>query len=112
MVELWAAADLAICRAGASTVAELTTLGIPSVLVPLPHAPGDHQMKNALVVVEAGGARLVRDAECTGAKLDEVMASMTTPETLSSMGRDARALGRTDAAAAIARVVARVSGRP
>ena len=110
MVELWAVADLAICRAGASSVAELTTLGIPSVLVPLPHAPGDHQMKNALVVVEAGGARLIRDAECTGAKLDEVMAPMTTPETLSAMGRDARTLGRTDAAAAIARVVARVSG--
>jgi len=39
MVELWAVCDVAICRAGASTVAELTTLQIPSVLVPLPHAP-------------------------------------------------------------------------
>ena len=67
-------------------VAELTTLKIPSVLVPLPRAPGDHQMKNALVVVEAGGARLVLDAECSGAKLDDVLASMTTPETLAAMG--------------------------
>jgi UDP-N-acetylglucosamine--N-acetylmuramyl-(pentapeptide) pyrophosphoryl-undecaprenol N-acetylglucosamine transferase len=111
MVELWALCDLAICRAGASTVAELTTLAIPSVLVPLPRAPGDHQMKNALAVVEAGGARLVLDAECTGAKLDDVVESMTSPETLASMGRSAGALGRRDAASAIARVVAEVGGR-
>jgi UDP-N-acetylglucosamine--N-acetylmuramyl-(pentapeptide) pyrophosphoryl-undecaprenol N-acetylglucosamine transferase len=110
MAQLWALCDVAICRAGASTVAELTTLKIPSVLVPLPRAPGDHQMKNALAVVEAGGARLVLDAECDGAKLDDVLASMTTPETLTSMGEAAGALGRRDAAAAIAKVVADVGG--
>ena len=111
MAQLWALCDVAVCRSGASTVAELTTLRIPSVLVPLPHAPGDHQMKNALVVVEAGGARLVLDAECTGAKLDEVLESITTPETLASMGRAAGALGRSDAASSIARVVDGVRGR-
>lgn len=110
MVELWALCDVAVCRAGASTVAELTTLKIPSVLVPLPRM-GDHQMKNALVVVEAGGARLVLDGECSGATLDEVLASITTPETLASMGRAAGTLGRVDAASSIARVVARVGGR-
>jgi UDP-N-acetylglucosamine:LPS N-acetylglucosamine transferase len=111
MVQLWALCDVAVCRAGASTVAELTTLQIPSVLVPLPHAPGDHQMKNALVVVEAGGARLVLDSECTGAKLDEVLESITAPETLASMGRAAGTLGRRDAASSIARVIAQVVGR-
>jgi UDP-N-acetylglucosamine:LPS N-acetylglucosamine transferase len=111
MAQLWTLGDVAICRAGASTVAELTTLSIPSVLVPLPHAPGDHQMKNALAVVEAGGARLVVDAECTGAKLDEVLDSIMEPETLASMGRAAGQLGRRDAAASIAGVVARVGGR-
>ncbi|HEY5262875.1 MAG TPA: glycosyltransferase [Acidimicrobiales bacterium] len=111
MVELWALCDVAICRAGASTVAELTTLQIPSVLVPLPHAPGDHQVKNALVVVEIGGARLVLDAECSGAKLDDVLASMTTPATLAAMGAAAGTLGRRDAAQRIARVIAQVSGR-
>ncbi len=110
MVELWALSDVAVCRAGASTVAELTTLKIPSVLVPLPRAPGDHQMKNALVVVEAGGARLVLDAECSGAKLDDVLSSMTTPEVLAAMGEAAGTLGRRDAASSIARVVARVGG--
>jgi UDP-N-acetylglucosamine--N-acetylmuramyl-(pentapeptide) pyrophosphoryl-undecaprenol N-acetylglucosamine transferase len=110
MAQLWALADVAVCRAGASTVAELTTLAIPSVLVPLPHAPGDHQMKNALVVVEAGGARLVVDAECTGARLDDVLASIMTPETLATMGLAAGQFGRRDAAAAIARVVADTGG--
>jgi UDP-N-acetylglucosamine--N-acetylmuramyl-(pentapeptide) pyrophosphoryl-undecaprenol N-acetylglucosamine transferase len=110
MAQLWALADVAICRAGASTVAELTTLQIPSVLVPLPRAPGDHQMKNALAVVESGGARLVLDAECTGAKLDDVLASMSAPEVLGSMAEAAGSLGRRDAAASIARVVADVGG--
>jgi UDP-N-acetylglucosamine:LPS N-acetylglucosamine transferase len=110
MVELWAVADVAICRAGASTVAELTTLSIPSVLVPLPHAPGDHQMKNALVVVEAGGARLVLDAACSGATLDEVLEEVIAPATLSSMAQAAGTLGRRDAAQRIARVVADVAG--
>ena len=57
---------MAICRAGAITVAELDDAGVPSVLVPLPRAPGDHQMKNARALADAGGARLVLDAECTG----------------------------------------------
>ena len=105
MVELWSLCDVALCRAGASTVAELTTLKIPSVLVPLPHM-GDHQMKNALAVVEVGGARLLLDAECTGAKLDDVLASVTERDVLRSMGEAAGTLGRRDAAAAIARVVA------
>ena len=112
MAQLWALCDVAICRAGASTVAELTTLKIPSVLVPLPHAPGDHQMKNALAVVEAGGARLVLDAECDGAKLDDVLASIASPETLASMSEAAGALGRHDAAASIAKVVADAGGWP
>jgi UDP-N-acetylglucosamine--N-acetylmuramyl-(pentapeptide) pyrophosphoryl-undecaprenol N-acetylglucosamine transferase len=112
MVALWALCDVAICRAGASTLAELTTLSIPSVLVPLPHAPGDHQMKNALVVVEAGGARLVLDAECTGVQLDDVLESIMSPATLLSMAEAAGTLGRRDAAASIARVVADVGGWP
>jgi UDP-N-acetylglucosamine--N-acetylmuramyl-(pentapeptide) pyrophosphoryl-undecaprenol N-acetylglucosamine transferase len=110
MAQLWALCDVAICRAGASTVAELTTLKIPSVLVPLPRAPGDHQMKNALALVEVGGARLVLDAECNGAKLDDVLASVSTPETLASMGEAAGTIGRRDAASSIARVVAEVGG--
>jgi UDP-N-acetylglucosamine--N-acetylmuramyl-(pentapeptide) pyrophosphoryl-undecaprenol N-acetylglucosamine transferase len=107
MVELWSLCDVALCRAGASTVAELTTLKIPSVLVPLPHM-ADHQMRNALAVVEVGGARLVLDSECTGAKLDDVLTSVAERDVLVSMSEAAGTLGRRDAAVSIARVVADV----
>jgi UDP-N-acetylglucosamine:LPS N-acetylglucosamine transferase len=98
----WALCDVAICRAGAMTLNELTILAIPSILVPLPGAPGDHQTQNALLVVEAGGARLVVDADCTGAKLDEVLGAVMDPATLSTMGRAAGTLGRRDGASRIA----------
>jgi UDP-N-acetylglucosamine--N-acetylmuramyl-(pentapeptide) pyrophosphoryl-undecaprenol N-acetylglucosamine transferase len=111
MTQLWALCDVAICRAGASTLAELTTLSIPSVLVPLPRM-GDHQTKNALVVVEAGGAKLVLDHECTGAKLELTLDAVMEPDTLASMARNAGTLGRMDAAAAIASVVGDVGGWP
>ncbi len=110
MSELWALCDLAVCRAGASTVAELTALAIPSVLVPLPRM-GDHQMKNALAVVEAGGARLVLDSECTGSKLEDVIGSVTDRSTLDEMAGAAATLGRRDAAASIAEVIVRAAGR-
>jgi UDP-N-acetylglucosamine--N-acetylmuramyl-(pentapeptide) pyrophosphoryl-undecaprenol N-acetylglucosamine transferase len=111
MTQLWAVCDVAICRAGASTLAELTTLSIPSIIVPLPRM-GDHQTKNALVVVEAGGAKLVLDHECTGAKLEATLDTVMEPETLATMARNAGTLGRSDAAAAIATVVLDVGGWP
>lgn len=104
----WALCDVAICRAGAMTLNELTILAIPSVLVPLPNAPGDHQTQNALLIVEVGGARLVLDAECTGAKLDEVLGSMMEPEILSNMAASAGTLGRRDGASRIAEEILNV----
>ena len=62
MPELLAACDLAVCRAGASTVAELAAIGTPSVLVPLPGAPNDHQTRNAEALAEPGAAVLLADA--------------------------------------------------
>jgi UDP-N-acetylglucosamine--N-acetylmuramyl-(pentapeptide) pyrophosphoryl-undecaprenol N-acetylglucosamine transferase len=111
MSELWALCDVAICRAGASTLAELTVLSIPSVIVPLP-GMGDHQTKNALVVVEAGGATLVLDHECTGAKLEVTLDAVMEPDRLASMAQKAGTLGRKDAAASIAVVVGDVGGWP
>jgi len=110
MVALWSLADAAVCRAGAITVAELTALSIPSILVPLPGAPHDHQTKNALSVVAVGGAVLLRDDACTGAALAERLETMLTPETLAVMGAAAGSLGRPRAAAAIADVVLGVRG--
>lgn len=103
---LYAAADVMVCRAGAMTVAELAVTGCPAVLVPLPGAPGDHQTANARVLERAGGARILPDPDCDGATLrrllDELLADRAR---LAAMGRAAAALGRRDAAAAVARLV-------
>lgn len=106
MPDLYAAASLTVCRAGATTVAELAATGVPSVLVPLPGAPGDHQTRNALALVEAGAAALVPDAECDGTRLAaEVGALLAQPERLEAMGGAARALARPDAADRLADLV-------
>ncbi len=110
MTVLWGLCDVAVCRAGATTVAELTALGIAAVLVPLPGAPGDHQTKNAQVVVRAGGARLLSDDQCRGAALAEVLDEMLAPTTRSAMSAAAASLARRDAASAIARVVCEAGG--
>ena len=109
MTELWALCDVAVCRAGATTIAELTTLAIPSILVPLPGV-GDHQTTNALSVVEAGGARLIVDADCNGASLEGALNALSTADTLTAMAEAAGSLGRRDAASAIARVICDVGG--
>ena len=68
MPAAFAAADLIICRSGASTVSELAAAGKPSVLVPFPFAADDHQTRNAEAFERGGAGRLVRDAEFTGAR--------------------------------------------
>ena len=106
MDRVYAAADVVVCRAGAMTVAELAVAGVPSVLVPLPGAPGDHQTANARVLERAGAAELLPDARCDagtlGTTLDRLLAD---PGLLRVMGEAAASLGRPDAAAAGARVV-------
>ena len=62
-------ADVALCRAGASSVAELCVAGLPAVLVPFPYAIHDHQTKNALVMEKAGAARLVPERDLDKATL-------------------------------------------
>jgi UDP-N-acetylglucosamine:LPS N-acetylglucosamine transferase len=111
MVELWAVADAAVCRAGAITVAELAVLAVPSVLVPLPGAPNDHQTKNALAITAAGGARMVRDEECTGDALASLLDEILAAPTRASMEEGARSLAHPRAAEAIASVVLDVGGQ-
>jgi UDP-N-acetylglucosamine--N-acetylmuramyl-(pentapeptide) pyrophosphoryl-undecaprenol N-acetylglucosamine transferase len=106
MASLYQAADLAICRAGALSVAELTTAGLPAVLVPLPGAPGDHQSANAAVLVEAGAARLVRDDACDVARLDPLVDELLADrDRLSAMAAAARGLGHPGATEAVADLV-------
>jgi UDP-N-acetylglucosamine:LPS N-acetylglucosamine transferase len=102
---LLAAADLAVCRAGGS-VAELTVMGLPSILVPLPIAPRDHQRANAEVLAEHGAAVVVADAELDGARLvAEADAILTDGERLESMRAAARRLARGGAADAVAELL-------
>jgi UDP-N-acetylglucosamine--N-acetylmuramyl-(pentapeptide) pyrophosphoryl-undecaprenol N-acetylglucosamine transferase len=113
MPELLASCDLVVARAGSSTVAELAALGLPSVLVPLPGAPADHQTRNAATLVDAGAAVLIPDAECTGARLGEVVGPiLADPERMSSMGEAASRLGHRDAADRIAVLAESVASRP
>ncbi|MGA3147941.1 MAG: UDP-N-acetylglucosamine--N-acetylmuramyl-(pentapeptide) pyrophosphoryl-undecaprenol N-acetylglucosamine transferase [Acidimicrobiales bacterium] len=103
---VYGASDLVVCRAGAMTVAELAAAGVPSILVPLPGAPGDHQTANARVLQRAGAALLLPDPECEAPTLAESIDRLLgDPPGLEGMGRAARSLGRPDAAAAGAGVV-------
>ncbi len=107
---LYARAAVAVCRAGAVTVAELAAAGVPSVLVPLPGAPGDHQTRNAASLVDGNAAVLVPDDECDAARLDrEVSQLLAAPDRLDDMSRAARALARPDAAARLADLVEAVA---
>ncbi|MFJ4710573.1 UDP-N-acetylglucosamine--N-acetylmuramyl-(pentapeptide) pyrophosphoryl-undecaprenol N-acetylglucosamine transferase [Streptomyces sp. NPDC088785] len=71
----YAAADLVVCRAGSATVAELATTRVPAVLVPYPHAPGDHQTHNARVLSDAGAGLLLPDGRAT----PEALAALVEP---------------------------------
>lgn len=108
-----AAADLAVCRAGGTTVAELAVIGVPSVLVPLPIATRDHQTANAGPLVRAGAAVLVPDDQLDADRLAvEVERLLGGPSagsaaTLDDMAAAARSLGRPDAAGAVASLLER-----
>jgi len=103
---LMSAADLCVSRSGGNSVAELAVLGTPSVLVPLPGAPGDHQTANARILADEGGAVLVADPEMDGARLAaEVDGLVGDDGRLSAMGAAAARLGRRDAADRIAALV-------
>jgi UDP-N-acetylglucosamine--N-acetylmuramyl-(pentapeptide) pyrophosphoryl-undecaprenol N-acetylglucosamine transferase len=98
-----AAADLVVCRSGASSSFELLAAGLPSVLVPSPFVTADHQTANARHMAEAGAAVVVPDAELDGARLvAEVDALLADPGHLARMASAARAAARPDAADAIA----------
>jgi UDP-N-acetylglucosamine--N-acetylmuramyl-(pentapeptide) pyrophosphoryl-undecaprenol N-acetylglucosamine transferase len=113
MASLYAAADVAVQRAGANTVAELALAGVASVLVPLPGSPGDHQGANARAMAGAGAAVVVADAELDGARLaQQLEALLADPERLAAMGRAAGGLARPDAAAAVADLVEQSARRP
>ena len=98
----YAAADLVICRAGANTVAELAALGKPAIFVPYPYAADDHQRANAEVLVEAGAARMILDAELTAQRIvEEIQPLMKDRAGLAVMQQAAFRAGRPQATAAV-----------
>jgi len=100
-----AAADLAICRAGAITVAELSAVGLPALYVPLPHGNGE-QVLNARPLVRSGGAVLVADADLTPARVvKEVVGILTDPRRLAEMSAAALVAGHPDADDVLAAIV-------
>ncbi len=113
MPSIYAAADLVLCRSGASSVAELAAIGVPAILVPLPGAPGDHQTANARALVEAGAAVMVADGEMDGARLrTETQALISRPERLQDMSERAKGVARRDAAEAVVDLVVAHARRP
>jgi UDP-N-acetylglucosamine--N-acetylmuramyl-(pentapeptide) pyrophosphoryl-undecaprenol N-acetylglucosamine transferase len=108
----YAAADLALTRAGAITMAELTATGTPAVMVPLPHAVADHQAANARVLAAAGGAVMVDDAALDGASLVGAVAPLLAdPERLAAMSAAMRRQAHPAAAEELAALVVEASGR-
>lgn len=106
-----AAAHLVVSRSGASTVAELSAIGRPAILVPLPHALDQDQFANAGVLEEAGGAIRIVQRDFTPERLAADIARLAThPGQLASMAKAAKAAGTIDAAERLADLVMKVAG--
>ncbi len=104
-----AGAQIVIARAGASTVAELSAIGRPAILVPYPHAAADHQTANARALAEAGGA-VVAPEPLEAPALAEHLRALLEPDRAAEMAAAARAVGRPDAAQRLADLVAAIAG--
>jgi UDP-N-acetylglucosamine--N-acetylmuramyl-(pentapeptide) pyrophosphoryl-undecaprenol N-acetylglucosamine transferase len=104
-----AAADLVVCRAGASTLAELSAAGRPAILIPYPYAADDHQRHNAEFVRGRGAAVVIQDDELDGGRLVKHIEELAAdPERRRDMGRAARRLAKPDAAGEIAGIAERL----
>jgi UDP-N-acetylglucosamine--N-acetylmuramyl-(pentapeptide) pyrophosphoryl-undecaprenol N-acetylglucosamine transferase len=108
MVAEFERADLVICRAGATTVAELAAAGKPAIMIPFPFAADDHQRKNAEAVERVGAGRMILQAELTPERLaQELLWLVNDPQQLVRMAEASRKLGHPDAAARVVDLVMR-----
>jgi len=99
MVAAYSAADIALTRAGGMTLAELTRMGVPAVLVPLPTAAENHQERNARTLVNAGAARMIRQADLNGPVLLRTLAELLDDASATAVMADrSRSLGAPEAA--------------
>jgi UDP-N-acetylglucosamine--N-acetylmuramyl-(pentapeptide) pyrophosphoryl-undecaprenol N-acetylglucosamine transferase len=111
MAKTYAWADLAVCRAGAMTVAELQAAGLGAIFVPLPIATDDHQTRNAGVMVKVGAARIIQERDLTAERLSAIIAELIADKpALLKMAEAARAARITDAATRLADLCAAGAG--
>ncbi|MBZ9937706.1 undecaprenyldiphospho-muramoylpentapeptide beta-N-acetylglucosaminyltransferase [Mesorhizobium sp. BR1-1-16] len=105
-----AASHLVLCRSGASTVSELSVIGRPGIMVPLPHAIDQDQSVNAAVLAKAGGGWVVPQAQLTAERLAQDIAGfLAAPDHLAAAAAAARSVGRPDAAVRLADLVEEVA---
>jgi UDP-N-acetylglucosamine--N-acetylmuramyl-(pentapeptide) pyrophosphoryl-undecaprenol N-acetylglucosamine transferase len=113
MPQIFADADLIVCRAGASTVAEIAAAGKCALFVPFPSAADDHQLRNAELLEKAGAALLIPESELTTERfVTEVAALLDAGPRMAAMGAKARALAHPDAAVHIAEMALSLAGKP
>ena len=109
MARAYAAADLVISRAGASSISELCLLGKPSILVPSPNVAEDHQTKNALALVNKDAAIYVKDSEAQDTLIDLAIKTVGDSARLDAISANVKALGKPNAARDIANEVIRIA---
>ncbi|WP_292018127.1 undecaprenyldiphospho-muramoylpentapeptide beta-N-acetylglucosaminyltransferase [Megasphaera sp. UBA4382] len=113
MPEALAAADLAVYRAGAVGLAELTVRGLPAILIPYPYAAEDHQRYNAQALVMCGAAKMILDKMLTGRELlEEIVHLKNDPEALKRMAQASKSKGRPQAAHDIAELALSIAKGP
>jgi UDP-N-acetylglucosamine--N-acetylmuramyl-(pentapeptide) pyrophosphoryl-undecaprenol N-acetylglucosamine transferase len=110
MMADFAAADLVLCRAGATTTAELIAAGKASIMVPFPYAADDHQRKNAEALQAGGASRMILQQDLSGDRLaNEIEKLVQAPEELNRMEEASRKLAHGDAAAAAVDIIEELS---
>jgi UDP-N-acetylglucosamine--N-acetylmuramyl-(pentapeptide) pyrophosphoryl-undecaprenol N-acetylglucosamine transferase len=112
MVDEFAKADLVICRAGATTCAELSAAGKAAIMIPLPTAADDHQRKNAEALQTAGAAKMILQRDLNGESLaNEILNLINSPEKISVMELSTKKLARKDAAEVTVDLIEELAGR-
>jgi len=102
MEHAFAAADVVVCRAGATTLAEVTRVGRPAIVVPYPHATADHQTHNARALVDAGAALMITDDGISGNLRPALLELMNDPDRLARMSEASVSLGKPEAGSVMA----------
>ena len=108
MASMYAWADFVICRSGALTVAEISVVGLGSLMVPFPFAVDDHQTTNAAYLADAGAAMLMQQKDLSVDKLAEILSELNREQCL-AMAKKARALGKPEATADVAAICKEVA---